>query len=263
MRRVVLVSVFILACLVAGAASHVMLSAFYPATSVVTTSRLITIEGGGQRVSVDNEEYDVVGSEPLGGENESGFYRLNLTISEKTLMESPERGDFWAPAGAPASQGMLELIVPAEAYEKALSTGSPVTVSSHTTTETKPVDFVPIAAGIGVLVGALAAVFAAWYQKGWGEAASELMEHGFHDMTIRDVEIVGHMMQLKEFTIPDLMRLTKASKITVWRMVQKLVEKGLVRQTEKTKLASGGLGGRGKPSKVYVYVGGSSDERRS
>lgn len=51
------------------------------------------------------------------------------------------------------------------------------------------------------------------------------------------------------------MKETRASKITVWRTVQKLVEQGLVQQTEQTKLAANGMGGRGKPSRVYKYVG--------
>jgi predicted transcriptional regulator len=82
-----------------------------------------------------------------------------------------------------------------------------------------------------------------------------LLEHGLHDMTVRDVGIVGQIMNLKEFTIPELMKLTKTSKITVWRTVQKLVERGLVQPTQKTKLAANGLGGRGKPSRVYRYIG--------
>jgi len=62
-------------------------------------------------------------------------------------------------------------------------------------------------------------------------------------------------MDLKEFTIPQLMKETRASKITVWRTVQKLVKQGLVQQTDQTKLAANGMGGRGKPSHIYKYVG--------
>jgi predicted transcriptional regulator len=63
------------------------------------------------------------------------------------------------------------------------------------------------------------------------------------------------MMELKEFTIPQLIKETRASKLTVWRTVQKLVEQGLVQSTEQTRLAANGLGGRGKPSRVYRYIG--------
>lgn len=120
----------------------------------------------------------------------------------------------------------------------------------------KPVAVLPIAAGIGITVGLM--VFAVWigYRRMWGDAASTLLELGLYDMTVRDVEIVGQIMELKEFTIPELMKLTKTSKIKVWRTIQKLAKQGLVQPTEQTKLAANGLGGRGKPSRVYKYVGG-------
>ncbi|MEM2874817.1 MAG: hypothetical protein QW567_02170 [Candidatus Hadarchaeales archaeon] len=260
MRGVKVALIFIAACLASGILSYLVLSAAYPSGTVVTTTYLATIQGGGQRVMIDNEEYDIIGSEHVPGENGYDYYRLE--IARGGLEGAREPGGDYGVKWSPAPE-VMDLLVPSEAYETAVSTGGSVTVSGSTLTETRPVDFAPVAAGIGVLVGALAAVFAAWYQRGWGEAAAELMEHGFHDMTIRDVEVVGHMMQLKEFTIPELMKLTRASKITIWRTVQKLMEKGLVRQTDRTRLASGGLGGRGKPSTVYVYTGGRTDVEKS
>jgi len=127
----------------------------------------------------------------------------------------------------------------------------------------KPVAVLPIAASIGVAMSFT--VLAVWigYRRMWGDAASTLLEQGFHDMTVRDVEIVGQIMDLKEFTIPELVRRTRASKITVWRTVQKLVEQGLVRQIEQTKPASNGLGGRGKPSRIYKYVGTRASEAQA
>ncbi|MEM2890787.1 MAG: winged helix-turn-helix transcriptional regulator, partial [Candidatus Hadarchaeum sp.] len=83
-----------------------------------------------------------------------------------------------------------------------------------------------------------------------------------HDMTVRDVEIVGYIMERGEFTIPELMRLSNASKITVWRTVRRLVQKGLVVQTDKTRLSSNGLGGRGKPSRIYRYVGKAGSDNK-
>lgn len=120
----------------------------------------------------------------------------------------------------------------------------------------KPVAVLPIAATIGVTVGLM--VFAVWigYRRMWGDATSTLLERGLHDMTVKDVEIVGQIIELKEFTIPQLMKLTNTSKITVWRTVQKLVKQELVQPTEQTRPAANGLGGRGKPSRVYKYVGG-------
>ncbi|GAI08253.1 unnamed protein product [marine sediment metagenome] len=145
--------------------------------------------------------------------------------------------------------------MPTNAYEQAQETGEPVTVSSTTTTETNPVNAWPIATSIGIAMGVM--VFAVWmgYQEMRGSATSTLLEHGLHDMTVRDVEIVGHIMKLEEFTIPELIKLTKTSKITIWRTVQKLVEQGLVQPTEQTRLAANGRGGRGKPSRIYRYVG--------
>jgi len=124
--------------------------------------------------------------------------------------------------------------------------------------ETKSINVFPISAIIGISMGFM--VFSVWigYKRMWGDAASTLLEQGLHDMTVRDVEIVGQIIDLKEFTIPELIRQTGASKITVWRTVQKLIEQGLVKQIEQTKPAANGLGGRGKPSRVYKYVGAPS-----
>jgi predicted transcriptional regulator len=127
--------------------------------------------------------------------------------------------------------------------------------------ETKSIAVLPISASIGVALGFT--VLAVWigYRRMWGDAASTLLEQGLHNMTVRDVEIVGQIMDLKEFTIPELMRRTHVSKITVWRTVQKLTERGLVEPTERTKLAANGLGGRGKPSRVYKYIGTRASEK--
>jgi predicted transcriptional regulator len=127
--------------------------------------------------------------------------------------------------------------------------------------ETKSISVLPISASIGIAMGFM--VLAAWvgYRRMWGDAATTLLEQGLHDMTVRDVEIVGQIMDLKEFTIPELVRRTRASKITVWRTVQKLIKQGLVHPTERTKLAANGLGGRGKPSRVYKYVGAHASEK--
>jgi len=169
-----------------------------------------------------------------------------------------------SPASPSASEGargaVSQISVPTKAYEQAQATEGPITVSNTTTTETKPIDALPIAAGIGIAMGVVVLAVWAGYRQMWGGATSTLLEQGLHDMTVRDVEIVGYLMELKEFTIPELMKLTKASKITVWRTVQKLVERGLVQQTEQTKLAANGLGGRGKPSHIYKYVGPKSEK---
>lgn len=126
--------------------------------------------------------------------------------------------------------------------------------------ETKSINVFPISAIIGISMGFM--VFSVWvgYKRMWGDATSTLLEQGLRDMTVRDVEIVGQIIDLGEFTIPELVRHTGTSKITVWRTVQKLMRQGLIKQIEQTKPAANGLGGRGKPSRVYKYVGAPPPE---
>lgn len=256
MHRWVLGAILALAvCGAAAVSSYAVLNHFYGGGYLITSTQVITIENGGQKVTMDDLEYDVadVGLSP----DNADFYLLDLisrSYYDGNLVPLGGEGSFPASSPAPASYPITQISVPTGSYEKALS-GEPATVSKTTSTESRPIDVLPIATSIGIAMGVV--VLAAWagYQQTWGGATSTLIEHGLRDMTVRDVEIVGCIMELKEFTIPELMRTTKASKITVWRTVQKLVEKEIVQQTEKTKLASGGLGGRGKPSSVYKYVG--------
>ncbi|RLG56558.1 MAG: hypothetical protein DRN83_03775 [Hadesarchaea archaeon] len=228
------------------AASYFLLDHLYGEGHIITST--IIIENGGQQVTIDNEPYEVSNSELVENADGSSFYKLGIA-DRGSAFEEYNWGGSTPPAGGTAAT----INVPREAYEAAQTTGEPVTVSS--TTETKPIDVLPIATGLGIVAGIASVALWTASRPTWGGVAATLIEHGLHDMTVRDVEIVGYMMELKEFTIPELMKLTKASKITVWRTVQKLVEKGLVRQTEKTKLAANGIGGRGKPSHVYMYVG--------
>ncbi len=224
---------------VATTASYVVLDHFCGEKLATTSTQIIIIENSGQQVSIDNVEYAVQGWEYVPDEN---AYRLTIY-----------------PTAAPAVASDVNVVK--SAYEQAQDTGNPVTVFNTTTTETKPIDALPIAASIGIAMGVV--VFAVWvgYRQMWGDATSTLIEYGLHDMTVRDVEIVGQMMELKEFTIPELMKLTKTSKITVWRTVQKLVKRGLVQPTEQTRLAANGLGGRGKPSNVYKYTGEKKESK--
>ena len=72
-------------------------------------------------------------------------------------------------------------------------------------------------------------------------------------MRIKEVEIFREIRDMKEFTIPELMRETGVSKTVAWYTVQKLMKKGLVQPTGDVKLPAAK---RGKPSTVYEYVGG-------
>jgi len=114
---------------------------------------------------------------------------------------------------------------------------------------------VPLAAILAVLgVSAAAAASSAWIylRRTRGEATSELIEHGLSNMKIQEVDIFRVIKERKEFTVIDLMRETGSSQNVAWRAVQKLIKKGLVQSTKDVKLSAAG---RGKPSKVYKYVG--------
>jgi hypothetical protein len=243
------------------ALSYAALNHFYGAGNLTISTQTIIIENSGQQVTIDNVEYRVTNAE-LSAENEN-FYLLNLFssyTSAGSIAVAPAQGGQVHIAGA-GTGTITEISVPAYDYEKAQS-GEPVTVSNTTTTETKPIDASPIAATIGIAMSFVALAVWAGYRQMWGDATSTLLDQGLNDMTVRDVGIVGYIMELGEFTIPELIKATKASKITVWRTVQKLIEKGLVRRTEKTKLAANGFGGRGKPSDVYRYVGAKSEQTK-
>ncbi len=248
-----------IALVVLGAAavtSYVALDHFYGERYVITSTQTVVIENFGQQISIDNVQYDVENVEFVLSADNVGFYNLWYYSGYEDYDDAPVLTP--APAALVGDGGRLgvsQINVPTNAYEQAQATRDPVTVANTTTTETKPINALPIAASIGIAMGVVALAVWAGYRQMWGGATSTLLEHGLHDMTVRDVEIVGHIMELKEFTIPELMKLTKTSKVTVWRTVQKLVERGLVKPTEQTKLAANGLGGRGKPSHVYKYVG--------
>jgi len=245
--------------------TYVLLNEIYGDAQVLTSTQTVIIENSGQQVTIDNVRYNVENAEFVVGEDNENYYQLDYSTdySENYAGAPDVAPDMPAPsvsstygsvASAPPCK-MNSVSVPTSAYEQAQTTGEPVTVSNKTTIETRPIDTLPIAASIGIAAGV--AVFAIWigYRQAWGDATSTLLEQGLHDMTVRDIEIVGYIMQQGEFTIPELVKLTNATKITVWRTVQKLVKQGLVKPTEDTKPAANGLGGRGKPSQIYRYVG--------
>lgn len=120
--------------------------------------------------------------------------------------------------------------------------------------EIGPVNVFPISACIGAAMGIVTFVVWVGSKHLWADTTSMLLEHGLHDMTVRDVEIIACIMEIKEFTIPDLMRRSRVSRSMVWRIVQKLIKHDLVQQTERVRPTASGLGGRGKPSRVYKYV---------
>lgn len=130
-----------------------------------------------------------------------------------------------------------------------------ITVGTMPTVPTAGVPplYLMLGAALGLVVVTVAVV---WHrlQKSRLETTSLLIEHGMKDMRIAEAEITREIRDMTEFTIPDLMQKTGASKTAVWRTVQRLMEKGLVQPTEQKMPPISG-GGRGKPSAVYRYVG--------
>jgi len=239
-------------------ASYLVLDQLFGREQVSYSTQVLTIEDYGRRIKTGDNTFNVENAELVTGTGNDNYYRL-LVVPEFYLA-SQKSGETVPPPAAREDAGSASgpryyISVPAVSYEQALQSGTPVQVSNVTVIESKPVNALPLAATLGAGVGLLAVAIWVGYRQAWGEATSTLLEHGLHDMTVRDVEIVGYIMERGEFTIPELMKLCNASKITVWRTVQRLVVKGLVEPTDKTRLSSNGLGGRGKPSRIYRYVG--------
>jgi len=256
------VGIVIVLCVFAAtlATSYALLNQFYGVRHFSTSTQMITIEKSGQLIITDNAQFNVANAELTVGSDNNNYYRL--LVGSESQLKSDQAPPQRAPAPATGELGskapavdFYYINVPANVYDQAVKTGGPVTFSNVTLTETEPLNILPIAASISIAVGLVAVAIWLGYRQSWGEATSTLLERGLHDMTVRDVEIVGYIMEKEKFTIPELMKLSNASKITVWRTVQKLVANGLVEETAGTKLAANGLGGRGKPSRIYRYVG--------
>lgn len=109
---------------------------------------------------------------------------------------------------------------------------------------------------ISLSIGAVAGIIAVTTWKGsrvfTKDAATVLLDRGLDDMTVRDVEIVRQMMEKGTFTVPELVKKTSVSRTSVWRLVRKMTDKDLVEETGEEKLP---VSGRGKPGKVYKYLG--------
>lgn len=129
---------------------------------------------------------------------------------------------------------------------------------STTVPSSAPFDVVPVSVIIGLSMAGL--TLAVWSGSQvsttsaelQGTATTILLNEGLEDMTVRDVEIVSRMISKSEFTVPQLLRGAQVSRSSVWKLVRKMVDKGLVEETDEDRLPDSG---RGKPSKVYRYVG--------
>jgi hypothetical protein len=209
------------------AISYAALNEIYGRATIHVQTQRVVFENYGKSVTIENETYGV-----QDFWLEDNHYKIVL----ENLPSSP-------------------LLISYRAYEIARSTAEPVATVTTTITETKPINVLPIAAVLGATAGISTAIFWIGYRKAWGDAVPLLLEKGLYHFTIRDVQILGYAMRHGEFTIPELERLTRAPKLVVWRSVQKLLQSGLIESTDQTRPAARGLGGRGKPSRVYRYVG--------
>jgi len=123
---------------------------------------------------------------------------------------------------------------------------------------TPPAGGIPLTAVLAVAGAILVAIVSAavlHLRQVRGDATTELIDRGLSTMRIQEVDIFREIREHNEFTISDLMRETGASSTLARRTILKLIKKGLVAPTGEVKLPEAG---RGKPSKVYKYVGEES-----
>lgn len=107
---------------------------------------------------------------------------------------------------------------------------------------------------LGAGLGAFIITIVTWEvsKKVRGEAASVLLSEGPERGTVKDVEMVAHMIEREKFTVPEISEEVGITKSTVWRLVDKLNDLGLVEDTGEKRNSNAT---RGRPSKVYRYTG--------
>ncbi len=273
MRRVALgasIAIIILSC---TSISYSILHNLYGEGSITTSVLTTTFENYGQDATVQwsfelahrglydfSVDFSVVDVEEIPNTANNYVYlspKENAEYLGGELLPLSPNYSYKTVVGTGASEPYFcSVEVSDAAWDAAVRNEGPVTSTSETkTSETEPIDVMPISSVIGIAVGVIA-ITAVWvgHRHPWGDAASTLFEHGLTNMTVRDVKIFGEILKLEKFTIPQLMKQTHSSKITVWRAVQKFIEEGLVQSTGQSIPSSNGLGGRGKPSRVYKYI---------
>lgn len=110
----------------------------------------MTIENFGQRVLIDNVQYRVENVRAL---DDGDFYVLDISL-ENALLEE----EF----------ALHRLLSPPPLREAAEIAGGRIVISETTTTETKPIDALPIAAGIGIAMGLITLAVWIGYRQIWG-----------------------------------------------------------------------------------------------
>lgn len=235
-----------------------------------TSSQTLSLENYANQLSVENSKFTIMDVDYLSEENLVQLYLQGPENVSFEVAESEEegKGTGWnifsikgEKAAAPRETASLESStsttkVPREAYETAKETSESVLVLKQIEKEGGTHPYWLYSISIGALISAIIAAVLLSQPEVRGNATGRLLEEGLENLTIRDAEIFSHIMKMDEFTIPQLMKRTSTSKVTTWRTVKKLEDEGLVRETNRTRAPSRGLGGRGKPSKVYEYIAG-------
>lgn len=236
---------------VAGICSHLVLSDLLEEERVTTSIQRLQFKNYANLLSIENSTYSVSSAKRSPTENTVKLALEAAAAEEAGVAENEETGYAPAPRTAEVSE---------EAYETAENTSGTVIVFQEKESKTKERSPWPLSTSLGVAAGLLFAAVWLSRQEAMGNATNMLLDEGLENMSVQDAEIVGETIRRGEFTIPELMKEAGTSKTSTWRTVKKLVEKELVKETEKTKAPSRGLGGRGKPSKVYKYVGPGQEE---
>ncbi len=258
-KNILIIIVFVFVAISFG--SYLAFNQILGDTRVTNSTRKVEIENYANQVRVDNVRFTVSTVTTSLSENIVELKIENDEYFFKTFEKTSESSDY-GEAGltksqkesAPATQ-WSHLEVPKEAYETAKNTPGTVLVMKEETLKTKAPPYWLYSISIAVVISTILGAGLLTKQELRGNATSKLLDEGLESLTVRDVEIFSQIIRMEEFTIPELMRKTETSKVTTWRTVKKLVEADLVEETDEKKPPSRGLGGRGKPSKIYRFVG--------
>lgn len=243
--------------------SYLAFQQFFGEKKSYTTTGRIELENYAQQVKIDNTKAQLLAAENSPDENMVELVidttQLSRNVKEEYFeSETSEGGTSEKMGSEPATQEDVTtqqdiLTVHEETYETAKQTPGTVLVIKELTSGTKTPPYWMFSISIAVIISTILGAGLLTKQELRGNATSKLLEEGLEGLTVRDVEIFSQIMKMGEFTIPELMRKTETSKVTTWRTVKKLVEEELVEETDEKKPPSRGLGGRGKPSKVYRF----------
>lgn len=241
-----------------SAVSYIGLGEIFEEESAPST-QVLQLENYANELSIGSKTYTIENARLLSNENTSELYFFTGSKSE-TSYTSPS-GEAKLASGENqetintdyTNADLQKTQIPAKIYETAKNTSEPVLVYKET--KTKNPKTWPYSISLGITAAAIFVAAILTRQELRGTATSKLLEEGLENLTVRDAEIFSQIMKMEEFTIPQLMKKTKTPKVATWRTVKKLKQEGLVKETERTRAPSQGLGGRGKPSKVYEFTG--------